>query len=162
MSGVITSVEYSLGFIIHEGRILLGMRETGIGKGCWSGLGGHVEPDETSLECLIREFEEESGIIVREAEHVASLRAIRHTEDEVALVDIFIVTKTDSNKAFPSDEISEFQWFSLNALPYSQMIDDSRHWLPDLLQQHDGFLSITFETKPDGVVTSITYSHPQA
>jgi 8-oxo-dGTP diphosphatase len=53
---------YTLGFIKRNDEILLINREKNPWKGCWNGLGGKIEQDETPKESMIREIEEETGI----------------------------------------------------------------------------------------------------
>ena len=48
--------------------VLLGRKKTGLGAGNIVGLGGKLEPGETALEAIVREVEEESGLIVDEVD----------------------------------------------------------------------------------------------
>jgi 8-oxo-dGTP diphosphatase len=53
---------YTLGFIKRNDEILLINREKNPWKGCWNGLGGKIEQNETPQSSMIREIEEETGI----------------------------------------------------------------------------------------------------
>jgi 8-oxo-dGTP diphosphatase len=48
-------------FVMHEGRLLL-VRHAKLGK--WLPPGGHIEPDETPDEAVLREVREETGLDV--------------------------------------------------------------------------------------------------
>jgi len=52
--------------IIHNGNILLMYRSFDFGKGKWNGPGGKIEPEETPLECVIREVFEETGLTIKD------------------------------------------------------------------------------------------------
>ncbi|HDR53582.1 MAG TPA: NUDIX domain-containing protein [archaeon] len=48
--------------LLREGRVLLGKRKYGSGKGQWAFPGGHLELDESVEACAIRELKEETGL----------------------------------------------------------------------------------------------------
>ena len=52
-------------FLVRSGRLLLERRPPGarVYPGCWDTPGGHVEPGETPEAALVRELEEELGIV---------------------------------------------------------------------------------------------------
>ncbi|MBU1094101.1 MAG: 8-oxo-dGTP diphosphatase [Firmicutes bacterium] len=55
---------YTLGFIKRNDEILMVNREKSPWKGSWNGVGGKRDVNETALECIIREIDEETGIQV--------------------------------------------------------------------------------------------------
>lgn len=54
----------TLVFVLKDDKILLSMKKRGFGAGNWNGAGGKPEPGESSLECVKRELEEETGLSV--------------------------------------------------------------------------------------------------
>lgn len=48
----------------------MGLKKRGLKAGCWNGFGGKLEQDETPLECIVRETEEEAGIKLDEAREI--------------------------------------------------------------------------------------------
>ncbi|BDZ50099.1 hypothetical protein GCM10025867_23400 [Frondihabitans sucicola] len=54
----------------HEGRrqVLLGRKKRGLGTGRFVGLGGKFEDGESEREAVLREIEEESGLVVAEGD----------------------------------------------------------------------------------------------
>lgn len=58
--------EYVLGFCFTENArevLLLKKEKPGHWQhGCINGIGGHIEPDETEVEAMVREFGEEAGV----------------------------------------------------------------------------------------------------
>jgi 8-oxo-dGTP diphosphatase len=59
---------YTLGFIKKDHQILMLNREKNPWQGCWNGLGGKIEAGEEPMQSMIREIEEETGIVVRESQ----------------------------------------------------------------------------------------------
>ena len=54
----------SLIFVLDKkGNVLLLNRQNEPALGTWCGVGGHIENNETALQCAIREMKEETGII---------------------------------------------------------------------------------------------------
>lgn len=56
--------KYTLGFIKRKDEILMVNRYKKPWKGAWNGVGGKIEGNETPLECIIREVQEETGISI--------------------------------------------------------------------------------------------------
>jgi 8-oxo-dGTP pyrophosphatase MutT (NUDIX family) len=124
--------EMTLGFIVEDGRILLGMKKRGLGEGKWNGFGGKVEPEETIEQAMIREFEEECGLVVSGLEKRAQLHFEIDDYDKHILGHVYRITEY-AGDAYETDEMRP-QWFSLESLPYEQMWQDDPLWLPLFLQ----------------------------
>ncbi len=61
------SSQTTLCYIEKDGKYLMlhrVKRENDINKDKWIGVGGHFEADESPEECLLREVEEETGLIL--------------------------------------------------------------------------------------------------
>ena len=56
--------KYVLAFIKRKDEILLINRNYQPWQGCWNGIGGKIEKNETPLEAIIRETYEETGLMV--------------------------------------------------------------------------------------------------
>ena len=63
--------EYSIGFVFNARMSQILLIKKGHGPKCvigrWNGIGGHIELGETPLQCQVREFEEETGVHLPEA-----------------------------------------------------------------------------------------------
>jgi 8-oxo-dGTP diphosphatase len=114
--------------------VLLGYKKTGLGTGKIVGLGGHVEPGESTAEAAAREAKEESGLCVapgslRAAAHLTFLFPAHPSWD----MDVEIFTTAQwTGEAAETEEIRP-QWFPVAALPFDRMWQDARHWLPRVL-----------------------------
>ena len=121
----------TLVFVIRDGKILLIDKKTGLGKGKVNGPGGKVEKGESPEACAVRECQEELGITVSNLQYCGQHR-FQFVDGYsihvwVYCTDFFEGEPTESAEAKPL-------WVSLDEIPYSQMWEDDRIWLPMLLR----------------------------
>lgn len=141
---VSTPLDLTLVIVQSGERVLLGLKKRGFGAGNWNGFGGKVEPNEMIVAAAQRELQEEAGLTARNCLQHGILHASFATDADMSglslaspliekelLIHVFRVT---SFTGTPS-ETTEMQpaWFSVAAIPYDQMWEDDRHWLPALL-----------------------------
>ncbi len=135
----------TLMFIIDEagGRVLLIRKKRGLGAGKINGPGGKIDPGETSVQCAIRETQEELG--------VTAIDPVKHGElwfqfvDGLGLhVDVFVATKHEGEPVETDEAIP--LWTSLEKLPLEEMWADDRFWLEDMLVSRRHFIGrFTFD-----------------
>ncbi len=125
-----SNVEMTLCFIISEGRVLLIRKKRGLGKGKVNAPGGKIEEGEDPLESVKREVEEEVGVVPKEPEKVAELM-FENVGGRNLLVHVF-VSEGFEGEVKETDEASPF-WVGLDEIPYSEMWEDDRIWLPEVL-----------------------------
>lgn len=112
--------------LLKDGRVLLGKRHDDPvkassmlhGEGTWTLPGGKFDFGETFEEGVAREVAEETGITV----DTVSLQLISVTNDRVPDAHFvtlgFLVERFSGEpKVMEPDEITEWRWFSLDALP---------------------------------------------
>jgi 8-oxo-dGTP diphosphatase len=128
----------TLVLLIHgepPAKILLGYKKSGFGKGKFAGFGGKVEIGESILESALRELAEETGINLQPQvlKPVAILEFIFPHKPEwnqrvhAFITDLRVYSYHESAEMIPS-------WFSVDSIPYDQMWDDARYWLPCILR----------------------------
>ncbi len=105
--------------IVDDGRVLACERsEPAEVAGRWEFPGGKVEPGETEQEALIRECEEELGVVVAIGERVGGDVMLGHGR---AVLRVYAATLTEGTpKAI---EHAELRWLTVSEL-------DSVPWLP--------------------------------
>lgn len=123
--------EETLCFPMDDKQILLGKKRKGFGEGKWNGFGGKPELGETIMQAAVRELKEESGLITEEANlknaaYLVFLFAEKPSWNRA--VNVF-TTKKWHGKLTMSDEMMP-QWFNYSEIPYDDMWEDDRKWLP--------------------------------
>lgn len=123
----------TLGLLSENGKILLGMKKRGFGKGKWNGFGGKVEVDkgETIEEAMIREYLEECRVEIKRYEKVGVIDFIFKDNPEILRVHIFKVLEY-SGEPSETEEMKP-QWFNLDEIPYDEMWQDDKIWMPMFL-----------------------------
>lgn len=125
----------TVSFMVKEGKVLLGYKKSGFGKGNLLGIGGKVEQGETLEKSASRELQEEIKVMVNKFVPMGYLHFyFPHIEDESwnQKVHIFIVHDW-INDPQETDEIRP-EWYDMDNLPFEQMWDDAQYWLPDILR----------------------------
>ncbi len=123
----------TLVFLKQDDQILLAMKKRGFGEGRWNGIGGKVEPSESSQQAAVRETEEEIGVTITEYNQVAEIEFDQYFKGEHALMRIHVYFATSwSGEPTESDEMRP-RWYSINNLPFDSMWADDPYWLPLVL-----------------------------
>lgn len=134
-----TLLEAVLCFPITNADVLLARKTRYIGEGCLNGYGGGLEPEDNGDEfsAMIRELEQESGLVVA-----------RDNLDKVAVVD-FHNQKSDgveftcrvhvflahswSGTPRATEEMENPAWYPRTKLPVDHMMLADKLWLPPVL-----------------------------
>ncbi|MCY4212644.1 MAG: 8-oxo-dGTP diphosphatase [Gammaproteobacteria bacterium] len=120
----------TLMFIRDRRRVLLIRKKRGLGAGRINAPGGKIEAGESPLACAMRETREEIGVTVRQATLMAELRFVERVDQQwygyAFVASDFAGTPTETVEATP-------HWFADADIPYGEMWEDDRLWLPHLL-----------------------------
>ncbi|NNF17705.1 MAG: 8-oxo-dGTP diphosphatase [Gammaproteobacteria bacterium] len=117
-------------FVLNGDEILLIRKKRGLGAGKVNGPGGRLEPGETPVQCAIRETREELGVIAHQPRLCG-----RHRFQFVSgyALQVFVYSsRAFTGTAIETDEAIPL-WTPVDAIPYDQMWEDDRIWLPRLL-----------------------------
>ncbi|MEZ5557312.1 MAG: 8-oxo-dGTP diphosphatase [Pseudomonadales bacterium] len=117
-------------FVLDGAKVLLIRKLRGHGAGKINGPGGKLEPGETPLQCALRETEEETGVRARSLRLAARLRFLDLDDDD--WLGFIFVARDFTGVVRASDEAIPV-WCPVDALPFEQMWDDDRIWLPRVL-----------------------------
>ena len=120
----------TLCFPVVGSEVLLIYKKRGIGAGLYNGPGGKVESGETPKECAVRETREEVRAVPRDVRKLGELD-FRFGDDPFTYVYVF---RADALEGTP-EETPEArpEWVSPDEIPYDEMWEDDRYWLPHLL-----------------------------
>ena len=120
----------SLLFVCAGARLLLIRKKRGHGAGKINAPGGKVDAGETPLQSAIRETREEVGVLALKPAHMAVLRFVDRVDPQW-LGYVFVAGNYEGTPV-ETDEAQPF-WVSLDAIPYAEMWEDDRIWLPEIL-----------------------------
>ena len=119
--------------IVHEkDKILLGLKKRGFGKGKWNGFGGKVKKGEDIEKAMKRELKEEADIIPRSFVKKALFEFYFKDSPEYLEVHVFHISSF-FGEVKETEEMKP-QWFSVNEIPFDQMWQDDKYWLPLFLK----------------------------
>jgi len=112
--------------IVQGDKILLHYKKRGHGAGKWNGVGGKIENGETPEDCAKREAVEE---MKADVENLRMLGRIKFydVKGEDWIVYVFRAEIVGEPK---ESEESKPKWFSLKEIPYEDMWEDDKYWLP--------------------------------
>ena len=120
----------TLMFIRKGDQVLLIRKKRGLGAGRINAPGGKIEAGESPLACAVRETREEVGVTVRQAALMAQLRFVERVDQQwygyAFLASDYSGTPTETVEATP-------HWFAAADIPYGEMWEDDRLWLPHVL-----------------------------
>jgi 8-oxo-dGTP diphosphatase len=117
-------------FVRENSHILLIRKKRGLGSGKINGPGGRLEDGETYLEAAVRETEEEVGITPEGLSRVADLSFV--FADGYSLYGEVFLGHKYSGRLIETDEAAPF-WCAIDEIPYEEMWEDDRLWLPHVL-----------------------------
>ena len=136
----------TLALAVEGNKVLLAEKMSGWRKGIFNGIGGKVDPGETIDAAMIRETQEESLITPTEFKKVGIINFElfnRSGEPEVMIVHAYLVTKWQGEPK----ETTEMRpvWFDKTSLPFDNMWDSDKKFIPLLLANKKIIGNIKFD-----------------
>ncbi|ERP31324.1 8-oxo-dGTP diphosphatase [Chitinivibrio alkaliphilus] len=138
------------------GDLLLIEKKRGLGAGKYNAPGGRIEAGESPEEAAVRECQEEVFLTPTHLRYVASLQFI--FQDGYSIKAFVYFTNTFSGSPQESDEATPF-WCPLKKIPYENMWEDDKYWLPLMLEgrfvegkfifSDDTMVSLSITASPD-------------
>ena len=128
----------TVAYPVRESEVLLAkkVKKGGLGEGYFLGIGGKVEEGETWEQGAIREIQEEIGIETTKLSDRGFVNFYfpgkEKREKWNFKTKIYIVEEW-KGEPVNSDEM-EPEWFTMDSVPYKDMWDDNRYFLPRILE----------------------------
>ncbi len=121
----------TLCYIFDRGKVLLQKKAPGkFGEGKWNAPGGKLKFAEPPHKAAVREVREETGLEVAGLKQAGALNFMEEG-GKWFTVHVFVA------EGFSGEPVNrgegELQWFPVNVLPYDDMWEDDRKWMPLLL-----------------------------
>jgi ADP-ribose pyrophosphatase YjhB (NUDIX family) len=103
------------GAVVRDGELLLVRRASRHGRGNWQLPGGFIEPDETLEHAVVREIEEETGVIAQ-VEGVLGLRNRYDPESGNGIYVVLLLTQLGGTPAADGREVDQAGFFTLDKI----------------------------------------------
>jgi len=103
------------GAVVRDHQLLLVRRASRHGRGNWQLPGGFIEPDETIEQAVVREVEEEAGVIC-EVEAVLGLRSRYDPESGNGMYVILLLRPIRGEPIADAREVDHAGYFSLDEI----------------------------------------------
>jgi 8-oxo-dGTP diphosphatase len=120
----------TLVFVIRDGEMLLIRKKKGLGAGKINAPGGRIAPGETPAEGAVREAQEELRVTPTGVRPAGELRF--QFVDGLSL-HVYVFTAGGCIGSPEETEEATPLWARIEAIPYDQMWEDDRHWIPIML-----------------------------
>lgn len=117
---------------VTETLLGLGKPDKRVGAHQWNAPGGRMHENESIASACIREIEEETGVVVSEADiemQGSELVCTVDGFDTATYLHMAIARMWHGDPSLVSDEFTELAWFPVTALPFSQMIAGDKYWV---------------------------------
>lgn len=124
-------IEGVITFIIEGDNALLIYKKRGHGKGRYNGPGGKIEENESPLDAAIRETKEEIGVL---PENPKMCGFIKFFDVKGEDWNVYIFRSYSYKGTITESEEAKPVWFNKNSLPFSNMWDDDKYWLPIVIE----------------------------
>lgn len=123
----------TLTFVRRGDEVLLIRKKRGLGAGKVNAPGGRTEGDETIEDCAVREVQEEL--------HVTPTRLDRRGELRFQFLDgytlhVYVIFASAHDGTPRETDEAEPLWTPIDAVPFDEMWEDDRFWLPHALAGH--------------------------
>jgi 8-oxo-dGTP diphosphatase len=121
----------TLCFIRERQRVLMIRKKRGLGSGKINGVGGRLEGDESPLQGILRETQEELGITLIDPVERGELH-FQFLDGYSLFCTVFIGSRFNGTPV-ETEEAAPL-WFEIGRLPYNEMWEDDKLWLPQALE----------------------------
>lgn len=145
----------TLGLVIRSGRILLIRRKREPNKGLYVAPGGKIRLRESPRECVLREVEEETGLVPLGAHLCAMITQVAPVPRQQWMLFVYRVDRF-RGKLGTSHREGDAEWIPIrSALRGAVPLPEAdRVFLPRLLRSRSGLLSMKFHHGKDLSVRS--------
>ena len=126
-------IEATICHVIRGQRLLLKKANRGLSVGKWNAPGGKFESGEGPEECARREVFEETGLRVSQLFRHGALTFVMDGGKTLHTRAHLFSTSNAKGRVRSSDE-GPVKWFPLDGLPFNEMWEDDRLWIPLMLR----------------------------
>ncbi len=129
-------------FVVRGEEVLLIRKKRGLGAGKINGPGGRQEEGETLAQCAVREVEEE--LVTTPTEPRAAGELLFQFVDGYS-IHVHVFRSDDCDRHPQETEEAEPLWTPVDAVPFDEMWEDDRIWLPLMFADEPFFGRFLFD-----------------
>ena len=120
-------------YLIRNNKILLGLKKDGFSIGKLNGVGGVIEPNESSNEAVVREAKNEIGITPTYYSKVGELEFLlwHKGEHQKNFLEVYLCEEWEGEIQETSSAAPN--WMPCDDLPFAQMWPTDQYWLPQII-----------------------------
>lgn len=133
----------TLAIIENKNMALLAMKKRGFGEGWWNGYGGKVQDNESIDQAMVRELQEESGLIAKQYRERAVIEFFFNGTDKEVEMHVFEVS--DYEGELEETEEMAPKWFFKSEIPFDQMWPADKNWMPLFFEGKDFYGRAVFD-----------------
>jgi 8-oxo-dGTP diphosphatase len=123
----------TLCYLRRGNKVLLQQKARGLfGEGRWNAPGGKMRNGESPEKGAAREMFEETGLRVHALTFSGILNFYLGESRELDQI-VFLFSCNKSTGRIRRSNEGKLKWFTIESIPYDEMWDDDRIWLPQLL-----------------------------
>lgn len=123
----------TLCFLLRDDQVLLAMKKRGFAVGKWNGVGGKMDKrDESIASAATREVDEEIGVTPTSMQEMAIIN-FYHQDDSASGMSVTVYLCREWEGVPTESEEMAPKWFNVNEIPYDDMWEDDKYWLPMIL-----------------------------
>ncbi|MCR5288791.1 MAG: NUDIX domain-containing protein [Treponema sp.] len=121
--------------VFFNGRILIAHRNPeGVMGNRWEFPGGKVESGETDQQAIVREFQEEFGVVVTVGNHICDATFV-HNDCQCSLHAYEVFVPHDGSKErYVLTEHTEYKWVDVSCIPSLPFVDSDLKLYPSILE----------------------------
>ena len=128
------TINSTLLLIQKEGKILLGEKKRGFAKGTLNGIGGKQDLGETIDQAMVRETQEEIGVIPLDYSMVGKIAFDVWYKGEHVNMLVHIYRCSNFMGEIKETEEMIPNWYDENNIPTDRMLEDDKLWIEYFLQ----------------------------
>lgn len=117
-------------FVFSGENLLMILKKSGQGKGKWNVPGGKLEPGESDEAAALRETQEETGITPVDIQRAGELEFYFEAGGSWSNSCAVFTARSHTGALIGETEECEPRWISTNAIPWENMWESDRTWIP--------------------------------
>ena len=146
----------TLAFLFRGDEMLLAMKKRGFGAGKWNGYGGKLEEGEKPIDAIVREMQEESGLVIEKEKFREIGYMDFYFNDKKEWDQKVIIYRVDDFVGEPVEtEEMKPNYFKISEMPYIEMWVGDAKWIPYVIKNKKFKGEIYFSENGEKMVSCV-------